>query len=227
MRYSCWLGFLLVPLLAGCARFPSTTTASDTPPVTLVSDITVRGAINGNYYYFLALNNDTDPTHGPVPVKTVQALGNYWGVIAGYGPNDPVVQPSYYVEYFNGNFEQYLNGQPIGPPYAGRVSTDGKSLHVEIDARAITATGVLPGFVELNWITTDTITPRPESVGLQKNYDGFGPTGDQFLSYVPLSTNNTWQSGVNGVIDELPNDDNNATIPDIDMTAWRVEVRLK
>jgi hypothetical protein len=226
MRLNLWLGLLLLPVVAGCARFPSTDTTTDVPPVTLVSDITVRGGINNNNYYFLALNTDADPVHGPVPVKTVQALGNYWGVISGYGPDDPVVQPPYYVLYFNGHFEQYLDGQPIGPPYAGRVSSDGKSLHVEIDARTITAAGTVPGSVELNWITTDTIIPQPESVGLQKNYDGFGATGDQFLEYVPLTANRTWQSGVNGVIDELPSDQNNAFTPDIDMTAWRVEVRL-
>jgi len=219
---------VLAVLCAGCARYPTTEIPNTVPSRTLVSQITVQGVINPAYYYFFALNVGTDPSHGPVPLVTSQALANEWGILSGYGPNDPVLIPPFYVMYHNGSFQQYRAGAPIGPPYIGRVSQDRKTLYVEVDVSLITATGQPAATnVQINWITTNTIIPSPADVGTTKIFDGFGYYGNDYLDTVPLDTARVWQSGVNGVLDEYSGDYNTAGYPDIDMISWQVEVRIR
>jgi len=62
-------------------------------------------------------------------------------------------------------------------------------------------------------------------IGVRKQYDGFGPSGNTFLFDVPLTVTQTLESGVGVSPEELPRD--TTSIDDIDMIHWRVEVRLQ
>ncbi len=229
MRSVSWLGVMsvvLLPLFAGCARFPTTETPSGAPPRTLYSEITVAGEINPTYYYFLAIDTDGNQVDGPVPVVTGPELGNGWGTISGLGPNDPIQEPPFYVMYHNGTFEQFRNGIPLGRPFNAEVSQDRKRIILEIDQRVLAPTGTaLPSIVQLNWITMPDLTIPPQNVGFIKEYDGIGPSGNNYLDTIPLTQSWIRYSGDEyGTPLELPND--TTTTADIDLIGWRVEIRL-
>lgn len=217
----------LVLLLAGCARYPSDQTNPVVPPITLRSSITVAGQINPAYYYFLAIDTDGNDANGPVPVVSGPELGNGWGTISGLGPNDPIKEPPFYVIYNGGSFQEYRNGQPIGRPYNAEVTSDRTGLVVEIDVRDLVPSGtLLPDTLQLNWITMKDLTIPPQDIGYTKEYDGFGPTGTDYLFDVPLNQNWTRASGDEyGTPAELPND--TTTTGDIDLIGWSVDIRLQ
>ncbi|MHB9132186.1 MAG: hypothetical protein ACYDBB_14015 [Armatimonadota bacterium] len=234
MRIFYWLAVLLViPLLAGCARFPSTVPPDTNPPVTLFSEITVRGQIDPTMYYFLALNTTGNTAIGPIPVVTGPELGNGWGTLSGQGGSGPLVQPPFWVQYHNGAFRMFRNGVDIGPPFRGQVlaadgtpSLYGPHIQVEVDIRDIVEpTQSLPSILQLNWITDQTIDTSPANIGLMKDYDGIGPTGNDYLDAVPTDQSWTRESGVNGVPDEPARD--TTDLANIDLIHWLVEVRLR
>ncbi|HEY3415966.1 MAG TPA: hypothetical protein VGM23_03685, partial [Armatimonadota bacterium] len=94
------IGVLAITLLiAGCARFPSGGGGGVAPTRTLLSEITVLGRINDTYWYFLAINTDGNPAHGPIPIVTGPELGNGWGTLAGFPPSSYPLEPPFYVVY--------------------------------------------------------------------------------------------------------------------------------
>ncbi len=229
----------LLPLLPlGCARYPSTNSGSTAPARTIYTWIKVVGQINPTYYYFLALDTDGDTGTGPVPIVVGPELGNGWGTISPINPNGTITQPPFFVRYHDGQFMEYQNGIPIGPPYLYQVTTyDQVSggtpsasskynvITLEINADDIVPAGTaLPSIVQLNWITMQNLTIPPQNGETAKQYDGFGNSGNDYLDTVPLNANRSWESGVNGEPDELPHD--STYVDDIDMDHWFVEVRL-
>lgn len=238
MRLFLWsliLG-LLGALLAGCARFPTGDQVTNAPPRTLYSEITLNGPINPNYYYFLALGVDQTRSTGPVPVVTGPELSNGWGTITGL-PSNQVQIPPFFVQFHNNTFAQFRRQaeqtEYLGAPYRyGTTTVDGRGrIWVEIDQRLLEpflGTTANP-IVQLNWITMQVITVPPEQIGLGKQYDGFGVTGNGYLDAVPLTTAITWESGINGQPVEPPYgpDERTAQDPSIDMIDWRVDVRIR
>jgi hypothetical protein len=212
----------VILLLGGCARYPSTT--SDVPETksTLYSSITVRGVINSTYYYFLAIDTDGDPATGPVPIVAGPEWGNGWGTISGLGANSPLREPPFYVMYHNGQLQQFRNGTPIGAPYRGEI-VDGNRLAVEVTLEALGTP--LPDTLQLNWITLDAITTFPQSTSIDREYDGFGPTGNTYLDVNQLTASLSWASGVGGRPEEAPDD--TTGLADVDLIEWRVETRIR
>lgn len=217
----------LLPLLAGCARFPTDIPPNGAPARTLFSEMSVVGTINPNYYYYLALDTDGNPATGPAPV----AQGVGWGVISPTPVNQPVTLPDFYVVYHGGLFMQYRGAVAIGPPYRGELP-DPQHLLVEIDQALIATT--VPSFVQLNWITQEDTAAPPQGNGI-KQYDGLGYNGNKYLDHVVLDAPNIRQSGVNAEDPELAYNqqyldgttENTTNNPAIDMTSWRVEVRFR
>jgi hypothetical protein len=62
-------------------------------------------------------------------------------------------------------------------------------------------------------------------IGVRKEYDGFGASGNSYLFDLPLDVTQTFESGVGVAQEELPRD--TTIVDDIDMTHWRVEVRIR
>lgn len=222
-------GLAFVIVLSGCARYP-TTGENTAPPRTLYSEITLRGPINPAYYYYFAVDTDGDAGDGPVPIVS-GSQGNGWGTISGIGPNDPIQQPPFFVQFSNDAIQQYRNGQPIGSPYRYGLSQDRTQLWVEIDVRDMVDDGVtVPSTIELNWITMKNLVIPPQDTGYVKEYDSLNESIDvtrpRFLADVPLYQSWIRYSGDDyGTPREMPED--TTTTPDIDMIGWRVETRLR
>lgn len=238
MRNLCGLAILIgLVLLTGCARFPSTPGGGLAPTRTLYTRITVNGVINPEYYYYLAIGTDQTGATGPLPVVTGPELANGWGIIGPIGPDSPLRQPPFFVQYHNGQFVQFrtdpTTGQavPLGQPYRFGVDQDRKSLWVEIDQSLLGSP--IPNLVELNWITDEVIDTQPQNLGAPKQYDGFGRTGNDYL-LLPINVSQTLESGVNGAPDEYPYlsvypdglRETTTSLPDIDLIRWQVEVRI-
>ena len=197
---------VLVSVLAGCARFPASST-SVTPAQTIYSEIMLQGSINPSYYYFFALGTDQTSNSGPVPVPVGNAYTNGWGTINNL-PAGQVQQPPYFVQFNNGTFEQFdgVTGQPLGAPYHAGTRFDGQYWHiyVEIDQSLLTKYNLLPAgttspIVQANWITVTSLTVPPQENGLLQPYDGFGVNGNGYLTPIALNSVQSWTSGQAGV----------------------------
>jgi len=232
------VGLSLLLWLAGCARYPTgNELGPNIPPLTLYSEITLADNIKPNHYYFMALNTD-GTSQGPVPVIAGIGFGNGWGTISGTGPNDPVRQPPFFVEYYNGTFTQYrVNpatgvAESLGTPYRGQIlaadrtpSIIGPIITVEVDARQIMPTGVaLPSFVQLNWITMERIAQNPQEIGVSQQYDGFGADGNLYFQ-VPFDQTGPWISGVGSIPPQPSKNTLRPDTQDLNIINWRVEVR--
>lgn len=233
MRYgiSIIVGMLLC-VLTGCARLPETPGGGVAPTRTIRSTITVLGEINPNYYYFLAIDTDGNSADGPVPIVTGSESGNGWGTISNLGPNDTVIGPPFYVMYHDGTFAMFrqIPGanqyQFLGQPFFGEVSTDRKTMTVEVDQSALVPTGTaLPDTIQLNWITDEMIVTPPQLIGAPKQYDAIGPQGNQYLFDIQLGVNQTIQAGVGTAPEELQRD--STSLDDIDMTEYTVQIRVQ
>jgi hypothetical protein len=207
-------------LLAGCARFPETPAGSTAPANTLVCTMTVLGTINDSYYYFLAIDTDQLSVTGPIPVVTGSELGNGWGTLSNIGPDDPVQQPPFFVMYHDGSFSEFRNNTFIGRPYRTEITSDRKQMIVEFDQNDLGTP--IPDIIQLNWITQEMITTPPQLVGVRKQYDGFGPSGNTYLDAIDLRVPQFIESGIGNAPEELPRD--TTSIDAIDLVNWTVEV---
>lgn len=207
MRYLVW-SFIIIcaGMLAGCARFPTTEAQLTVPAQTIYSSITVQSsAINPADYYFLAFGVDQSGATGPMPVATGFGYSNAWGTI-GNLPGTTVQVPPLYVECHNDTFAEYVippgqtQPQYLGVPYSCGIN--GNTLYVEIDQKPLTQYNLVgtttSPIVQVNWITLENLDPPPDGITI-KQYDGFGPSGNDYLDKVPLNTAQTWESGVGGV----------------------------
>ena len=259
MRYLIGLLLLLLLLIAGCARYPAPGQFGPVvPPRTIYTELTVRGEyVNPSYYYFFAIDTSGNPQAGPVPVTTGTGFGNGWGTLFNTNSNQqqPPRQPPFFVEYHNGTFEQFrVNpatvtdvspgiAESLGVPYRAYIldashtpALRGPIISLEIDTSLLTQPGQpLPDTLEVNWITIEKPYGDPGSViGEPLPYDGFGPKGNQYFE-VPITTTNTWISGVGATPEELAYGqtysdgqiENSTSDADIDEISWRIEVRLQ
>jgi len=232
----------LAVLLAGCARYPTTGTSTTVPARTLYCEMTVNGSSQGqidpNDYYFLAITVDQNDVTGPVPVVTGPGLSSGWGTISGLS-NNLVQIPPFYVYIHNGTFTQFRdsgdhsNFDNLHAPFRYGVTTDNKTVYVEIDESLLTPLvgSATDPIIQANWITMQYIdTPPQDQIGLVKQYDGFGPTGSSYLHPMHLLSSQSYEST------SLPGspyyepvygpDERTASDPNIDISHWKVEVRI-
>jgi hypothetical protein len=209
-------GLLLLLLVEGCARMPSTQTNPGAPTRQLIVHFTLAAPVDPSLYYFIAIDTDGNTNTGPVPI-----VANPSAPIPPTGVpliiSDSTLPPQFYLQYHQGAFFQYKELRFIGPPYYGAISQDGRTIGVIIDLDQVTTT---LSNIELNIITADRLLP-PESQFIELNYDGLGPRGNSYV-IIPID--------VSGVYDNAgsitPETAGDTSIAALDITDWSVEVRL-
>lgn len=220
MRLFRWIifGFSTV-ILAGCAKFPEwyvEPVQGDRLTITL----TYAAAIEPDFRYFIAIDDDGDPLTGPLPAIT-PPWGNGWGV-----PQSPFSSINQFVEIFNRQASIFAIINPLPPfqtsflgmplefiffqPNRVRVTLDLRQLFHQFPDQ--------PQRIELNFISVDEIILDPTYTG-RRNYDAVGPTGNDPIS-IPLSATQTFRNG-EGFIYETSGD---TTIDALDLTDWEVQV---
>jgi hypothetical protein len=218
---------LLVGLAAtGCARYPTEIIGQQYN--LLIMDLTVSGDINPNYYYYWAIDT-TAGDEGPLPVIQGPFFGNGWGTGS----------ITHYVEFTNNQFRvfrfdpemepqentepQEINVVELGPPYNSFQRADG--LRVELDLDTLKKDPADPPLrsVHLNFITVNVLVLPGDLPPADRAYDGLGPTGNNYLRNVSLQEERPISNAQGGFSYEAAND---TDVPDIDLTDWRVEVRL-
>jgi hypothetical protein len=214
-------------LLAGCARWPEGPIVPVGPAHTLAVDLTVAGVIDPGLYYFVAIDADGNTATGPVPDAT--GLGNGWGILAPTPSGQPVQAPPFYVQYHNGVFQQVLNGNPVGQPYA--YSVTGSTLSMEIDLSLLG--DPIPPSIQINLITQQDLTMAPADSPITKSFDGLGAHGGDYLFDFRLDVAHTLVGNDPGAPQELAygqmyaggSVEDTTTTPNLDMIGWRMEVR--
>jgi len=217
-RHTACVGFFvcLLALASGCARMPSTVTGTGAPTRQLIVHFTLAAPVDPALYYFIAIVNDGNPNHGPVPI-----VANPSAPIPATGVplliSDSTAPPQFYLQYHQGAFFQYLDMRFIGPPYYGAVSQDGRTIGAIMDLDQISTTVQQ---IELNIITADRLLP-PESQFIELNYDGLGPSGNSYV-IIPINVSGVYDNA--GAI--VPEAGGDTSIPALDIIDWSVEVRL-
>lgn len=225
---------VLTILLAGCARFPATPDPTTFPPRTLYCEMTInpQGEIDLNKFYFLAIGIDQRDITGPVPVVTGIERTSGWGTISGLS-GDEVALPPFYVQFQGGAFAQFRGSTYRGNPFRSGVSEDNRTIWVEIDLSELDPLlgTVSSPIIQVNWITMQTLDIPPQSLGVIKDYDGFGPSGNNYLHPVPITVTGTFSSnsfpGSPNYEPTYGPDETTTADPDIDIASWRVEVRIR
>ncbi len=190
-------------MMAGCARVPGGG-GGPVPLRQLIAKWTVQGAINSSFFYFLAIDTDDDPNSGPVPVL-VDPVGatNGWGVIDTTGDPPPV-----YVEMNSGTVFFFVNGVFVGVPFEARIET-GNTIVIVLDLDQVTATA---HNLDLNIILAQTLLP-PSDPTEPREIDAL----DTYIT-IPID-----QAGFFSGTANL----GTATLPDVTLVSWDVEVRLQ
>lgn len=234
----------MMVIIIGCARYPSSVTPVTKGAFKLRCEMHVRGKIDPSSYYFLVLDNTADPTIGPVPVgiapnaQDIAKYGDAWSILGPVAPGANIVRPNFYVEYSpqtGGSFRQFrlrADGQSyelVGNPLLGEVTSGNDGLRVEVESSAISLT--TPTILKMNWITMNDIT-FPTQVNIVKDFDAFGPQGNDFFVMQNLGISARWESGVNGVADEKQYNDiyptglreSTTDVPALDIVKWSTDL---
>jgi hypothetical protein len=170
------------------------------------------------YNYFIAIDTNGNPADGPVPLivtpSTPIPLTGFPIVIS-----DSDVPPSFIIWFNNGVFRQYRNQIFAGPPFLAQVSPDGTTITVTIDLDQVSETAAT---LDINLITTDSLIP-PDDPLLPINYDGLGPTGNSYLSGVPVGESARFSNDSSAV----PEAEGDAAEPELDIVDWTMEVKIQ
>ena len=203
-------------LMAGCARMPSQPSATF-PTHRLTVNMVLGAPVNPAYHYFVAIDDDTDTLRGPVPlIATPSTPIPPLGVpIIIFDTDRP---PRYYCWLTANAFSQYRNSVFIGPPYQGRVSDDGKTITYVLNLDQVTS----QDRAQLNLITADRLIP-PNDPLAPIVYDGLGPSGNSFLSGLPLNVNGIYSNATATV----PEHAGDCPIAALDIVDWSVEVSIE
>jgi hypothetical protein len=214
------LGLLVGLAATGCARYPAEIIGQQYN--LLIMDLTVSGDINPNYYYYWAIDTAAGDT-GPLPVIQGPFFGNGWGTGA----------ITHYVEFTNNQFRVFRfepGTEPqenkvieLGPPYDSARQADGLRVELDLDTLKANPADPPPRSVHLNFITVNVLVLAGDLPTADRAYDGLGPTGNNYLRSVSLQEERVIANTQGGFSYEAPND---TDAPDIDLTDWRVEVRL-
>lgn len=226
LRFAGLTSIMGFALLSGCAKYPSSTTATG-PRVTLT--MTVAGQINPNYVYIFAMQplNVTNPTtQGPIPV-IAQPWGN--GFVAGnckyFVRWDPTTSPRYTIYKFQDTqLTQYF---AIGAPVnTVDVPTGGRVLQFEITLNQIADTpDQAAGYqtLQLNYLTMNKV---PQGTDSGKAWDALGdstiPSGiNQFVN-IPLTSSRLYNNASFNNLEPA----GDVADPDLDIVDWSIQVNL-
>lgn len=225
------LSLLLTTLLAsGCAKFPETAVISGKQ---LVITLKVAGRIEPTdstdpsirRYYFVAIDNDSDPNTGPWAVVAPPFGGNGWVTSAQaarsigvtsflkLGPEDPTGNV---YGILPGSF--FLNTTPAQPPVNSQLLEGGSTIRFVVDFNQIATTAFPADSIaqlNLNFITTNELAVNPDFTYPNRIWDSLGPSGQDYIN--TDTTSNRTYSGVddNGDVRDL----------DLDIVFWSVEVQ--
>jgi hypothetical protein len=220
------VSLLAALMAAGCARTPAG--AVRAPARQLVLELTVAGRIQSNLQYYLALDLDADPNTGPLPVVG-PPWGNGWGT--GMITHYVVIRGGQALVFRFRPDTNLLETEPLGRPFDFRPPTPAApgrvAVTLDLDT-LVPPTTELPTFT-YNILTTD-ITPLDPQFPGPKLVDGFGRSGNQFVTLSALQ-NRVFANGDLSPPVEAPDDVFRApelaaaNSPDLDIVDWRVEVR--
>lgn len=228
-----WLLALVLSLaLAGCAKYPSSSTGRTTRLLfTMSVDGKFRNGLGPGesglpYIYVVALklNTDENPTtDGPFPV--IQPGGN--GIVAGgcthYILWNPLASPQYQIWQFNDQTlnQAFLVGSPVNYQ---TLNTGDKTMSFEVDLAQLVPESQVSTIrsVQVNFLTMNNTNVS----GGGRVWDALGDStvttqiNSPFL--VRLRSNQTFTNANQGSIE--PRGD--CIEPDLDVVDWSVEVRL-
>jgi hypothetical protein len=203
--------------LAGCAHTPPGATQQGLRQ--MIVQFTVRGRIDLNKHYFIALDLTGDTSQGPIPVVQ-RPWGNGWGAgrITHYVQMD-AAQPGYAGIYKFRPDSSLLAADYLGRPLAVSIPAGGNTVEVALDLDLLQGAIPVTQQLNLNLISTDIIPIDPAFPG-PKLVDALGPgAGNGFI------TLNTQSSRIYRNSDSLePEGADNADI-DLDLVDWQIEVR--
>lgn len=157
---------ILILFIVGCARTPSGILLTQKRELTF--QIQFDAPINEAYYYFIAIDTNTDNGKYPTPIFPSLLTGDRW-VTGGV---------THFIRYYQGKYTLYkvnnldtFDVEPIGAPIRFDRS-DPSSLVFTIDLNDIQATGQS---IEVNFITANQLgTPT-------RFLDALGKSGTEFL----------------------------------------------
>lgn len=218
-----WWPLLL--LLCGCAKLPDNAVVTTTKR--LLFTLRVQGQIRSDYVYIVALRPSVDlnpTTQGPIPV-IAPPWGN--GFVAGGVTHfvrwDPLQSPRFLIyQFVNTNLLDFFQvGVPIN--YV-EVGPNDKELKFEIDLSQLVANPLDQQSIQVNFLTMNRI---PSGTGGSKDWDALGDSRlpGEINDYVtiPLRTAGVYD---NARFNDLE-PSNDAPDPDLEITDFRIEVRLQ
>jgi len=225
------LSAVILSTLVGCAKFPSTAPRTGKQ---LVITLKVRGRITPiddvdptvRHYYFIAIDNDNDQYTGPWAVAFPPYGGNGWVTsrdahrsigVTSFLEYDAANPGGYIYSFVPGSFLlQYTNPQP---PVRSEILEGGSTLRFIIDFSQI-ATAAVPADkitqLDINIITTNELAVNPNQLYPNRQFDGFGPSGQDYLTVG--TTQDRLYTGQD-------TDTATPTDEDIDIIYWSVQVQ--
>lgn len=212
-------GALLALMLPGCAKVPQGAVGLGLRR--LIVEASVRGSVNPDYHYFFAINASADASTGPVPVVS-PPWGNGWaaGAMTHYVYCHPS-QPGNYGVYRVDDPSTLLTSTYIDRPIEYNNPYGGNLLRFVLDLDRLHPEGTpLPPEISVNLIATDVV-PRDPNYRGRKLVDGLGPAGNSFVT-IPLHTTRLFTNADSAA----PEASGDVADPDLDITDWRIEVRL-
>jgi hypothetical protein len=208
--------------LSGCANSPQ---GGPGAARRLVIEMQVAGVINPNYHYFVAIDNDSNPSDGPVAVTNGPPWGNGW--VAG--------SVTHYVEY-NGSIGQggyglyripdagLVDKNYLGPPE--NFVTPGPSgntltFTIDLDSLALPpqASGNDIQTLEINFITTDDV-PNNNAINALRQWDALGDHRSNLFLQLNITPGRIYSNDTEGIEPE-----GDVPKPDLDIVNWSIEVQ--
>jgi len=228
------LSFIIISTLTGCAKFPAGPTVSGKQ---LVLTLKVKGRISPidevdptkRRYYFIAIDNDPDTNIGPLAVAG-RPWGNGW-VTSKDAVNSRGVTS--FLEYDaanpSGNIysfdptSSFTRTTSIQIPLRYELLDGGSTLRFTIDFAQITTDTISVDQItnlNINFITTDKLPLDTEGLVVNRQVDGLGPTGQDYVN-VDTRQDRTYSG---------PDVDSGTppfviTDPDLNIDYWSIQVQ--
>lgn len=208
-------------LCSGCARSPE---GGPQPTRRLLIEMRVAGAINPNYFYYIAFDNDGDPNDGPEAV-----VGPPWGNGWGTGSITHFVQfsgslPQGGYGLFRITDDTLLGKVYLGPPvFRVTPTAGGDTLRFAIDLDDIIVPPQTSGSdietLGINFITTDITPSDPSFIG-PRQWDALGDRSSNTYIRLNIIPGRIVSNTTEGL--EPEGDTANANL---DIVDWSIEVQ--
>jgi hypothetical protein len=223
---------IILYTLAGCAKYPTT-------PVTtgrqLVITLKVRSQISTTdsvypglvHHYFVAIDNDNDPSTGPLAAFYSPYGGTGW-VTSQDAANS--VGLTSFIQYDASNPIGYIYGVLPGSYFLNRTSPqplvnvellDSSTIRFTVDFSQIGTTAIPAEVItqlDINFITTNALPTSAGQVINGREIDGLGPAGQDYIT-ISTTTDQTYSGDDTDSSNLIPSD------PDLDIVSWQVEVQ--